>query len=76
MRTSMSPEKSQARARRPYRFQVYRSRKDGLWYWRLRSANGRTVAFSRQGHAERRRALAIVHHIQDAADSFELVVLK
>jgi len=37
-------------------FNLWRSHRDGQWYWRLRARNGRTLAHS-EGYTRRARAL-------------------
>ncbi len=46
----------------PMHFKVYQG-KDGDWFWRLISANGRIIADSAEGYGQR----------QDAIDGIELV---
>lgn len=56
------------------KFEIFKSKKNGQWYWRLRSINGQTVCQS-EGYTRKincRKAVGRLHHISKACTVVEL----
>jgi uncharacterized protein YegP (UPF0339 family) len=45
---------------------------DGLWYWRLRARNGKTIADGSEGYRSRRNCRDAAKRVKDGAGGAEL----
>jgi len=58
------------------KFEVYQSKKNKKWYWRLKARNGRIIGDGGQGYASQQIVLNQVDKIREGAAPADVIVLE
>ena len=48
--------------KRPFKFQIYKNKKNRMWYWRLKAGNGKIIA-NGEGYHNKKDVYKVVNFI-------------
>ncbi len=56
------------------KYEIFQSKKNGDWYWRLKAGNGQPIASGGEGYKSKSGCKAAVRRIQNSCDA-EIIVI-